>query len=112
MKPNGANWRHGRARLDLSAEEAAARLRINHKYLLNIETNQPKALPSPRLVYRAARLYDVSFEHLVCGDEDETQPEPQKEPDRPERDRDPSGPPNRDDPTGPPRVNTDLAAAS
>lgn len=65
MKPNGSNWRHGRARLDLSAEEAAVRLRISPNYLRNIESNQVSATPSERLVYRAAALYGVDFDDLV-----------------------------------------------
>lgn len=73
MKPNGPAWRHGRARLDLSAKEASARLFISHRYLLNIETNQPAAMPSLRLVYRAAELYGVKYEELVDEPDDTDQ---------------------------------------
>lgn len=65
MKPNGSVWRHCRARLDLSAKEAAKRLFISSHYLHNIEAEHPRATPSMRLVYRAADLYGVTFEELV-----------------------------------------------
>jgi transcriptional regulator with XRE-family HTH domain len=112
VKPNGTNWRHGRARLDLSAEEAAERLRISPQYLRNIESNQPKSTPSDRLVYRAAALYRVMFEDLVIVDGDEdTQTKPSEEPQREEREPDPPRPPaRRDDHKGPPR--STLKAAS
>jgi transcriptional regulator with XRE-family HTH domain len=111
MKPHGAAWRHGRARLDLSAKEAAERLRIAHRYLLNIESNQPGRSISLRLAYRAAALYGVPYDELVAEDDDQKDP-PAKDPKREEREPDPSGPPTRPDRDrkGPPR--SDLAAAS
>lgn len=114
VKPNGTAWRHGRARLDLSYKEAAERLRIAPRYLLNIESNQPSATPSERLVYRAAALYNLQFDDLVAGD-DETTP-PADPPTKPEREPsgDPSGPPARrngkHDRRGPARA-TDTAEA-
>lgn len=110
MKPNGPIWRRGRAKLDLSAEEAAVRLRIKPNYLRNIESNQKKATPSERLVCRAAALYGVTFDELVADDEQPKQP-PEK-PVKQERQPDPSGPGSRPgrDRKGPPRA--DLAAAS
>lgn len=111
MKPNGATWRHARARLDLSAEDAAVRLRISAGYLKNIESNQSYATPSVRLVYRAVDLYGVAYEDLVANDDDPKDP-PKQEPQREEREPDPSGPRSRPDRDrkGPPR--SDLAAAS
>lgn len=115
MKPNGSAWRHGRARLDLSAKEAAERLRIAHRYLLNIESNQPAATPSERLVYRAAALYGCTFADLV-DDEDAPADEPAEEPNRKEREPDPSGPPPRrngkSNRRGPARDTTEMRAAS
>lgn len=112
MKPNGATWRHARARLDLSAEDAAVRLRISPGYLKNIESNQSYATPSVRLVYRAVELYGVAYEDLVAKDDDPQAPPEQDPPQRDERDPDPSGPPSRPDRDrkGPPR--SDLKAAS
>lgn len=112
MKPNGATWRHGRARKDLSAKDAAKRLFIAHRYLLNIETNQPGATPSMRLVYRAANLYGLTYAELVIEDEDKPAGQPAEQPAREGRPPDPSSPPPRrkDDRKGPPR--TDLKQAS
>lgn len=114
VKPNGTTWRHGRARLDLSAEEAADRLRISPKYLWNIEANHPRATPSERLVYRASALYGVPFGDLVSKDEKpDKDPKPDKE--REERLPDPSGPRTRPDRDrkGPPRTDSQgMRAAS
>lgn len=94
MKPNGTAWRHGRAQLDLSYIEAAQRLRIAPRYLLNIESDQPGATPSLRLVYRAAALYDLTFDELVRSDDE---PKPPADPPAKKPPREPSG-----DPSGPP----------
>lgn len=111
MKPRGSNWRHGRARLDLSAETAAERLHISPQYLRNIESNQERATPSGRLVYRAAALYDVTFDDLVDSDDGEKD-KPAEDTPKTERAPDPSGPPARrgKDPKAPPR--SDMKAAS
>jgi len=110
VRPNGPVWRHSRARLDMSAEQAAARLRISPQYLRNIESNQQRATPSVRLVYRAVDLYGIQFNDLISNDatppEPGSQPEPEAE--QPERQRDPNGPPprrnGRDDRLGPARA--------
>lgn len=114
MKPNGAIWRHGRARLDLTAEDAAKRLYISHRYLWNIESEQPAATPSMRLVYRAAELYGVNYEDLVQGDDEKPTEQPKPDPVKEQRPTDPSGPPARPDRSkkGPPRTADDLRAAS
>lgn len=111
VKPNGTTWRHGRARLDLSAEEAAERLRISPKYLWNIEANHPRATPSERLVYRASALYGVSFGDLVSKDEPDKNPKPDKKEERPP---DPSGPRTRPerDRKGPPRTDGQAMRAA
>lgn len=96
MKPQGQNWRHGRARLDLSYKEAADRLRIAPRYLLNIESEQKRATPSDRLVYRAAALYGLTYDDLVRTEDtppSDPPPQPAKAPRQPSGD--PSAPPPR-----------------
>lgn len=86
--PVGQTWRSGRARLDLSVEEAAAALKIAAGSLRNIESEQPRATVSERLAHRAERLYDVPVADLVRAssgsegrpDEPPKQPKPPKAP--------------------------------
>lgn len=114
VKPNGPEWRDGRAQLDLSSEEAADRLRIKRNSLLNIESNQQRAMVSERLVYRAAALYGKRFEDLVLA-EDAPDPEPTPKPKPVEPKIEPTAPPPRrngkDNRRGP-RRSADLKAAS
>lgn len=63
--PVGQTWRSGRARLDLSVEEAAAKLKIAAGSLRNIESEQPRATVSERLAHRAGRLYEVPVADLL-----------------------------------------------
>jgi len=67
VKPNGANWREARVRLDLDSTAAAEQLGIKRRSLLNIESNQQRAMVSQRLAHRAARLYGVEYSYLVDG---------------------------------------------
>lgn len=76
MKPVGTKWRHARAQLDLSSKEAAERLGIEQRSLLNIESGQERATVSERLAYRAERLYGVPFAELVDGSSEGTPDEP------------------------------------
>lgn len=65
VEPIGSNWRQARVIADLSSAEAASCLRLTQKSLLNIETNQERAVVSERLARRAARFYHVPLEDLV-----------------------------------------------
>lgn len=67
VKPIGANWRTARAEADLSSKEAATCLSLKQRSLLNIESDQERAVVSERLARRAARFYGVPFETLVDG---------------------------------------------
>lgn len=106
--PNGRSWRHGRARCDLSVDEAAGRLGIKAGSLRNIETDQPNYSVSERLAYRAARLYGTTYDELVLDEGENEKPKP-KPPPKPKREKDPSAPPPRKNGKGPKRT-SEVAA--
>lgn len=115
MQPRGDIWRHARARLDLSVEDAAAALRIRPGSLRNIEGEQPRAVVSERLAYRAERLYHVAFDELVVDDrKNDPNPNPRTPTHPPRQPKGPSGPPRRDDHEGerksPPRDEHEAVA--
>lgn len=101
MKPIGQTWRHARAKLDISVEAAAEALDIQPGSLRNIESEQPRAMVSERLAYRAERFYKVPIAHLV--DAEQIPDKPPKQPKAP-----PKPPPKRA-PTGPRRAAEDAA---
>lgn len=110
----GARWRSLRVELDLSTDQASARLKISAGYLRAVEAGTPGNEPSERLIHRASRLYGVTFDWLIGKDDPPAEPEPTSVPDRghPEPKVEPTGPPpRRDDRRGPPRAD-DLRAAS
>lgn len=71
-KVNGDLWKQCRDELDLTSEQAAARLKISGGYLRNVEggTNEP----SNRLIHRAARLYGRPYAELIDAGESPKQP--------------------------------------
>lgn len=105
MKPNGPTWRHARAKLDLSVDEAAAALDIQPGSLRNIETEQPRAMVSERLAYRAERLYEVPFRQLVNSSEGR----PDEPPKQPKKD---VAPPKRQEKSTGPKRATDSGVAA
>ena len=106
---NGNKWRHCRAQLGITSDQAGDLLGITGGALRSIETEfRPASLA---LAYRASRLYSVPVEDLIRdGDE---KPEPKKDRD-PEPKVEPTSPPPRrngkDNRRGPKRA--DLKAAS
>lgn len=111
-KPNGRTWRHCRARMDITSDQAAVLLNISGGALRQIE-NEVKPV-SLRLAYRAARLYKVDITSLVSEDDEPApEPTPPAKPD-PEPKIEPTHPPGRrngrDGRTGPRR--NDMQAAS
>lgn len=91
MKPVGITWRHARAKLDLSVEEAATALGIAAGTLRNIESGQPRANVSLRLAYRAQDLYGLPLDELASTSEgrpDEPPKTPKREPKAPARRQD------------------------
>src|ERR1044072_7062940 len=106
---NGNKWRHCRAQLGITSDQAAHLLGIAAGALRSIEPDfRPASLALPS---RASRLYSVPVEDLIRdGDE---KPEPKKDRD-PEPKVEPTSPPPRrngkDNRRGPKRA--DLKAAS
>lgn len=71
-QPNGRTWRHCRAKMDITSNQAAELLGITGGALRQIETAvKPVSLA---LAYRAERLYQVPVSELIFEDEDETRP--------------------------------------
>lgn len=113
--PNGDVWRHGRAKKQLTSDQAADALGIAGGALRQIEGNRKPA--SLMLAYRAAELYDVDVAELLRNEDDAPpaprQPEPKPQP-APEPKVERTAPPRRkDDRPGPPRTqaNTSVGAA-
>src|SRR5690349_3962662 len=73
-KVNGDRWKTSRYELDISSEQAAARLSISPGHLRNIEASQVPA--SARLIRRACRLYGTAYEALVADGGDGVPDEP------------------------------------
>lgn len=63
----GNAWRHYRARMDITSDDAAALLKIAGGALRQIETGVKPA--SLALAYRAARLYGCDVSDLVATGE-------------------------------------------
>lgn len=108
----GNVWRHRRAEMDLTSNEAAARLGISGGALRMIENELRTA--SLQLAYRAARLFGCDVTALLRdGDPDQPQPEPDPPPPA-EPKVEPTAPPARrngkHDRRGPRR--NDMRAAS
>jgi DNA-binding XRE family transcriptional regulator len=105
VSPRGDQWQLGRAELDLTSEQAAAKLRIAGGSLRSIE-NELQSV-SLALACRAARLYGVNVNTLIRSDS--TQPD-----EKPEQPKGPKGPGTRKDKKkrGPKRPGDGLAAAS
>lgn len=77
-KPNGRTWRHCRAKMDITSDQAAALLGITGGALRQIETNiKPVSL---RLAYRAESLYKTPVSDLLANDEDKPEPKDDKPP--------------------------------
>lgn len=114
--PNGDAWRHGRAKKQLTSDQAGEALDITGGALRQIEQGRKPA--SLRLAYRAAELYGVEVSDLVV-DEGDGQPAPQDPSPRPqpapEPKVEPTAPPARRngkrDRPGPPRSNVVVGAA-
>jgi DNA-binding XRE family transcriptional regulator len=106
---NGNEWRHRRAQLGITSDQAGELLGITGGALRSIETEfRPASLA---LAYRAARLYSCSVHDLIRG---EDKPDPKKDEPKVEPKVEPTAPPRRngkDDRQRPPR-SADLKAVS
>lgn len=92
-KPNGHLWRHCRAQMDITSDQAGALLGITGGALRQIE--QDRKPVSLALAYRAERLYKRSIEDLIVDEkQDPTPAEPEREP-AVEPKVEPTGPPGR-----------------
>lgn len=74
---NGNKWRHCRAQLGITSDQAGELLGITGGALRSIETEfRPASLA---LAYRASRLYSVDVGDLIRGDDDPPKPKPEPE---------------------------------
>lgn len=109
--PNGDVWRHGRAKKQLTSDQAGEALDITGGALRQIEQGRKPA--SLLLAYRAAELYEVDVAELLVNEtEDPPAPEqPASTPEpAPQPKVEPTAPPARrngkKDRHGPPRTQT------
>jgi len=79
VKPIGRNWRSSRISALLSSKEAAAKLGVGQRSLLNVESDQPKSTVSDLLAHKAAALYKVPVEFLAIANERVPDEPPSKE---------------------------------
>lgn len=105
---NGKVWRHCRAKMDITSDQAASLLGIKGGSLRQIETGEKPA--SLALAYRAERLYGVTVDDLLVAESD---PQKRPRPTEPQPKVEPVGPPRRkngkDDKRGPKRFNGEAA---
>jgi transcriptional regulator with XRE-family HTH domain len=104
--PNGTLWRHRRAKMQLTSDQAATLLGIAGGSLRQIETNtKPVSLA---LAYRAEELYKTPVDELIDAAEKPGKPgkaKPKTEPTAPPGRRD-----GKDDRRGPRRVQNGAVA--
>lgn len=79
MKPIGRNWRSSRISALLSSREAAEKLGVMQRSLLNVESDQPNVTVSDLLAAKAADLYKVPVEFLALANERIPDEPPSKE---------------------------------
>lgn len=110
--PNGDAWRHGRAKKQLTSDQAADALGIAGGALRQIEGNRKPA--SLMLAYRAADLYEVEVADLLRNEDDAPpaprQPESKPAP-KPKVERT-APPPRKNERPGPPRAAADTTVGA